>query len=683
MKSIKSLLVGFTLLLTVAIFAVQTVVSFMYTKDNVDASALSRMRLQAEMEASRLESQIAITGAMSQTIANDVGALGPQHSEDLLNMTREHLKSLPMSVGAGFWLEPGVYPEKGTYFGPYLYKEGNEIKLTWDYSNAEYDYFQYDWYKNGMNSPGGAIWSEPYVDTVTGVPMLTASHPIRLAGKRIGVTTVDIGLKELTEAVRQIRVGQGGRAFIVTQQGFYLAHPDESKNLKDKILDEQDPQLQQFGKQVVEAKEVGLAHLTMNGVAQHAVFVPIGNTGMKLVAAIPEAEVNAPATRLLWTNLSIFLLAVALFALLLYLLIERRVARPLRHLKEQAERVAQGDLSVVKNEVVSQDEFGQLAQSFTTMTVNLRGIVSQVLAESKQLDESSCHLTESANQVGEAATQLAEAVGGLAEGAGKQVAEVARFRDHVQASELHVHEGEAASNALAQDARQSTAAATQCHDTIEKASQHLQGVSQSVDASTAAIRRLNGLSEEIGVITTSITGIAEQTNLLALNAAIEAARAGEHGRGFHIVADEVRKLAEESARAATQITSLVSNMQQEISGMVDMMNANVTSIGEQVGLIRQGAAALEQVIGSAMRTEGSVRQMQEAVDMISASVKAMNASAGVIEGVAGEFSALSQQLAASTQEQAAVAEEMAERSGQLSQSAQSLQEKAKQFRMDP
>ncbi|MBM7868202.1 HAMP domain-containing protein [Heliobacterium gestii] len=682
MKSIKSLLVGFTLLLTVVIFAVQTVVGFLFTKTNVDESTLSRLRLQAEMEAARLESQLLVTGAISQTIANDVGVIGPQHSEELLTMTRAHLTSLPLSVGAGFWLEPGVYPEKGKYFGPYIYKDGAEFKQTWEYSTPEYDYFQYDWYKNGINSPGGAVWSEPYVDIVTKIPMLTVSHPIHRGARKIGVSTVDIGLKELHEAVGKIRIGQAGRAFVVTRQGFYLAHPDEQKNLNEKIVDERDTELQQFGKQVVEAKEAGLAHVTMNGMAQYAVYAPIGETGMKLVAAIPVAEVAAPAQRLLWTSLSIFLLAVALFALLMNRLIERRVARPLRLLRDQAEQVAQGDLSMTKSEALSDDEFGQLAHAFATMTANLRSIVSQVLTESKELDESAQHLTESANLVDRAATQLAEAVGELADGAGKQATEITRFRDHVKTSEGHVSEGTAASRLLVQDAHESTVAATQCYDRIQEASQHLQRISQSVDASTSAIRRLHGLSEEIGQNITSITGIAEQTNLLALNAAIEAARAGEHGRGFHIVADEVRKLAEESAKAASQITSLVSQVQQEMAGMVGMMNANVTAIGEQVGLIRYGAEALEQVMGSTRRTENSVRQMQDATEMISRSVDAMNTSIGVIEGIASEFSTLSQQLAGSTEEQAAAAEEMAERCDRLGQSSQSLQEKAKQFRVD-
>jgi len=74
------------------------------------------------------------------------------------------------------------------------------------------------------------------------------------------------------------------------------------------------------------------------------------------------------------------------------------------------------------------------------------------------------------------------------------------------------------------------------------------------------VEEVEGSTHRIRPLLEEIEFIADQTRLLALNAAIEAARAKEHGRGFAVVAEEVAKLANRSRVAASNIQSVVSEV---------------------------------------------------------------------------------------------------------------------------
>jgi hypothetical protein len=114
--------------------------------------------------------------------------------------------------------------------------------------------------------------------------------------------------------------------------------------------------------------------------------------------------------------------------------------------------------------------------------------------------------------------------------------------------------------------------ASTSRDSVQRISNELTQLASNSRSAMDKVIGLQASAQKIGGIVNLIKEIADQTNLLALNAAIEAARAGEAGRGFAVVADEVRKLAERTTKATSDISQLVSTIQDETSSAQNSIN---------------------------------------------------------------------------------------------------------------
>lgn len=90
---------------------------------------------------------------------------------------------------------------------------------------SDYDPRTRPWYEAAA-SAGQTTLTEPYFDITTGVETITVATPIYRDGSLLGVVGADFSTASLSEVLARTNLGGLGHAFLVTNQGKILAHPD-------------------------------------------------------------------------------------------------------------------------------------------------------------------------------------------------------------------------------------------------------------------------------------------------------------------------------------------------------------------------------------------------------------------------------------------------------------------------
>ncbi|UOE92512.1 methyl-accepting chemotaxis protein [Alkalihalobacillus sp. LMS39] len=381
------------------------------------------------------------------------------------------------------------------------------------------------------------------------------------------------------------------------------------------------------------------------------------------------------------TTAVIFSVVLLIGAIGVNLFLIRKMTKPLVTLANQAQALANGELSIRVQASKSKDEVGVLTNAFKKMVENLQAIVHSVNDVSYRVSSTSNEIEKDNQYLEEVTKQVALSTDELANGS------QSISNDLADAVGL-IHDMNDTLIRSLQDSHTSTSMTEEALTSIEHGKSNIETqeklLAQNIEASElikTSTQTFKQYFTEIEKMASFVADISEQTNLLSLNASIEAARAGEQGRGFAVVANEVRKLAEESNQATKQIFTMVSKLNEgmsDITSSIDQSNAIVSSQRSAMDLT---LSAFETIDEKVKAITNQVHEVALGLSHLQEKSQSVLANVESISAVTEQSAAGTEEISASSTDQLHSFEKISDKVVLLNQMTEELNQQLSKFKM--
>lgn len=300
--------------------------------------------------------------------------------EKLYTITEHIIESNDFISGSAIAFEPYYYEDKGYFFSPYSYREGDLI-ISKQLGTSDYNYHYMDWYQipRLLNKP---YWSEPYYDEGGGnIIMTTYSYPIYdMQGNMVAIFTADLSLEWFAEQVNDIKPYPNAYNLMLGRGGTFLVHDKKENILNETIFAAarsiNDKQLIATAHNMINGNR-GMGEFERQGMQFYLFYAPVVATGWSVAVACLHSDIFASVERVRKYSYAAGIVGILFITLICFFTI-RRMTRPLTKIADAAMEIAQGNLATELPEITGDDEIRTLHDSFANMQQSLLKYIDEL-----------------------------------------------------------------------------------------------------------------------------------------------------------------------------------------------------------------------------------------------------------------------------------------------------------------
>ncbi|WP_235782011.1 cache domain-containing sensor histidine kinase [Paenibacillus senegalensis] len=266
----------------------------------------------------------------------------------------------------------------------YLLGLNGDRYFTGDLLPTAYSSFNPNWglFRKAGLADGNIAWDTQYTikktDDYGAVISLGRLIKNIETNEPLGYLVIDVMEPALADKYNKAQVYPGGQVLLLDRGGYIVSSTPSKQEVGTRLEDG-------FLSSVLGGTKGYFRWNDPNGVQFMVVYDTSETTGFKMVNKIPVAAITKDSQSIRNLTLIVIALEVIVFFIIAFLL-SRTLTRPIRKLKALMSRVEEGNLNVTFP-ARSEDEIGQLGQSFNNMLRQIKLLINEVYEKQLRVQE--------------------------------------------------------------------------------------------------------------------------------------------------------------------------------------------------------------------------------------------------------------------------------------------------------